>query len=81
MELNEFQIADLRAGANRQSDAIGGRGLRIRGVAIELPHASRSQQDGGARNVVGQTFFVEHGNACDPSTSSNQVGRESERSK
>jgi hypothetical protein len=63
MKLHEFHVTEFRSGSRCQSDAICGRRLEIRRVAINLSHRAGGQQNCGTRDFVGNPFCVEHRNA------------------
>ena len=63
MKLNELHVADFRSGAEGHSYAISRGYLGVRGVAIELSHTARGQQNRGTCNIFGQSLLIDQRDA------------------
>jgi hypothetical protein len=74
MKLHELHVAYFRSGAVSHRHAIRRGSLWIGRVAIELPHASCSQQQGGTGNLLGNAFFIDEGNSRDVAAIGQQAG-------
>src|SRR5271165_3688121 len=59
MKLNELHVAYFHPGSEGHRHAVRRSGLGIRCVAIDLPHASRSQQNSRASYFFGQSLVTD----------------------
>ena len=50
MELDEFQVGDLGTGPERESDAVAGGDVRVRGGRVDLADAAGRENHGGRMN-------------------------------
>ena len=80
MELHEFHVADLGAGAMSHGNAVASGNRRIGRVAVNMAQAASGEQDMASKYIVQLARLVENADSNHSAVAHQQIGGEDSNS-